>query len=81
MGMLIQARGEGRKPIQCRQAVDEILRQPAGAGDVEGIAALIVPDAGIGAGIDQQAERLETLEPGGVEDRRLAMGSGGRAAA
>jgi hypothetical protein len=53
---------------------DDLLRQAAGAGDRDGVAALPVGDRRVGAGLDQERESLPALQARGVEERRLAMG-------
>src|SRR6185436_13630167 len=50
-------------------------RQPPRPGDIDRIATAIVPDARIGAGLDQQVQGLQPLQPRRIEDRRLAMGA------
>src|SRR5215217_3447024 len=52
---------------------DHLLRQAAGAGDRDGVAALPVGNRRVGAGLDQERESLQALQARGVEQRRLAV--------
>jgi hypothetical protein len=59
--------------VEVFKSRDHVLRQSPRSGDLDGVPPAIVLDRRIGAGLDQQVQGLQPLEPCRIEDRRFTV--------